>query len=95
MSAEASSDLDTGTGHKSAPAAAAVPKVEAAPHTEAREQPGPQVESQEDRFETVLAYEPDAKLPTPVVLIWACAAIGLGAYALTFYFPDLALWGHP
>jgi hypothetical protein len=93
MSAEASSELDKGSGRKKkAPAPGGEPKVEARPEAET---PGPQVESQEDRFETVLEYEPDAKLPAAVVLVWACALIGLGAYAMTFYFPDLSLWGGP
>jgi hypothetical protein len=59
------------------------------------EAPGPQIESQQDRFETVLEYEPSAKMPVPVVLVWACALIGLGTYAVTFYFPDLTLWHGP
>jgi hypothetical protein len=56
------------------------------------EAPGPQVESQHDRFETVLEYEPNAKMPVPVVLVWACAMIGLGTYAVSFYVPELSLW---
>jgi hypothetical protein len=92
MSAEASSDLDMGSGTKKAPAPGGEPEAAAAAEPEA---PGPQVESQEDRFETVLEYEPDAKLPAAVVLVWACALIGLGAYAMTLYFPDLALWTSP
>jgi hypothetical protein len=59
------------------------------------EAPGPQVESRQDRFETVLEYEPSTKLPVPVVLVWACALIGLGTYAVAFYFPDLSLWHGP
>lgn len=64
-------------------------KVEAAP----AEAPGPQVESEHDRFETLITYSPNAKLPVAVALIWVCALIGLGAYSARFYFPDLALWG--
>jgi len=59
------------------------------------EQPGPLVESQGDRFETLMEYDLKAKLPLPVALVWVCAIIGLGAYAVTLYFPELARWGNP
>jgi len=100
MSAEASRELSKNGGKsKPAPAAIREPKAEAkAPAAEAKapaEAPAPQVESQEDRFETVLTYEPDAKLPATVVLVWACALIGLGAYTVGLLLPDLALWGAP
>ena len=53
--------------------------------------PGPMTES--DHFETQLEYEPGAKLPILVVLVWVCALVGLGAYSMTYFVPDLALWG--
>jgi hypothetical protein len=59
------------------------------------QQPGPQIESDRDRFETLIEYQPDAKLPAPVILVWLCALIGLGMYVVTFYLPDLAAWGKP
>ena len=59
------------------------------------EAPGPQIESQEDRVETVLEYEPHVKVPLAVALVWVCALIGLGAYTVVHLFPDLALWGRP
>jgi hypothetical protein len=67
----------------------------AAAAPEAEEQPGAQIESQGDRFETQLEYDPKGRLPLPVALVWVCAIVGLGAYAVTLYFPDLALWGKP
>ena len=59
------------------------------------EQPGAGVESQGDRFETLMEYDPTGRLPLPVVLVWICALIGLGTYAVTLYFPELARWGNP
>ncbi len=60
-----------------------------------KQEPGPQVESDQDRFETILQYEPSAKVPVPVMLVWMCALVGLGTYLVTLYLPDLALWGKP
>ena len=65
------------------------------PEQKLEQQPGPQIESEQDRFETLIEYEPSSKLPAPVVLVWLCALIGLGAYLVSFYLPDLALWGKP
>jgi hypothetical protein len=45
-----------------------------------------------DAHETILPYDPTGKLPIPVVLVWLCALVGLGVYAVTLYLPDLALW---
>ena len=88
-SEEARDAKSSGTKRKASAEPAAAEAKAAAP----AEEPGPQVESQADRFETVLEYEPSAKLPAAVVVVWCCALIGLGAYAVNFYFPDLALWG--
>lgn len=52
----------------------------------------PMVESDTDRHETLLTYDPSSRLPVPVVLVWICAFLGLGAYMITLYLPDLALW---
>lgn len=93
MSAVASEGATSGK-RKSAVAEGKAKAAEAA-QAEPVEAPGPQIESQRDRFETVLEYEPDTKLPVPVVLVWICALIGLGAYCVTLYFPDLALWRGP
>jgi hypothetical protein len=91
MSAEASNvATETKSSGTKKKAAVEEPKAAAAP----AEAPGPQVESQHDRFETLIQYEPNAKLPAAVVLVWACALIGLGAYAVTLYFPELSLWYH-
>jgi hypothetical protein len=79
MSAEANKEPEKGMASKD-------------PKETKGEAPGAQVESQQDRFETVLEYEPSAKMPVPVVLVWACALIGLGTYAVSFYFPELSLW---
>jgi len=92
MSAEASRDLSK-SGTKKKPAAGEGPAAEA--KAAPAEAPGAQVESQQDRFETLLEYTPNAKLPAAVVLVWVCALVGLGAYTVTWYFPDLALWGGP
>ena len=59
------------------------------------QEPGPQVESDQDRFETLIEYEPQSKLPAPVILVWLCALVGLGTYLVKLYVPDLALWGAP
>ncbi len=69
--------------------------AEAKAETKAEELPGPMIESQGDRFETLMEYDPKSKVPFAVVLVWACALIGLGTYTVTLYFPDLALWGSP
>ena len=52
----------------------------------------PMVESETDEHETRLLYDPSSRLPIPVVLVWICAVLGLGAYMITLYLPDLALW---
>lgn len=52
----------------------------------------PMVESDTDRHETLLVYDPSGRLPIPVMLVWICAFIGLGAYMITLYLPELALW---
>jgi hypothetical protein len=59
------------------------------------QEPGPQVESDGDRFETLIEYEPSAKVPKTVMLVWLCAVVGLGAYLVNLYLPELALWGKP
>jgi hypothetical protein len=70
-------------------------EAKAAAPAAAEEAPGPMVESQGDRFETLMEYDPKSKVPFAVVLVWACALIGLGTYTVTLYFPYLALWGSP
>ncbi len=50
------------------------------------------VESDTDRHETHLVYDPSSRIPLPVILVWVCAVIGLGTYLVTLYLPDLALW---
>ena len=60
-----------------------------------QEKPGAQVESQADRFETLIEYDPTSRVPIVVVVVWVCALIGLGTYAVTLLLPDLALWGKP
>lgn len=55
----------------------------------------PELESSTDRRETRLEYDPSAKVPLPVALVWICALVGLGAYAVTWFLPDLARWGAP
>ena len=57
--------------------------------------PEPMVESETDQHETILQYDPTSKMPLPVVLVWICAFVGLGAYMVTLYLPDLALWAQP
>jgi hypothetical protein len=65
----------------------------AAPPASAPER-GEDLESmmESDTHETRLEYDPTGKLPMPVVLVWICALVGLGAYAVVLYLPDLALW---
>lgn len=67
-------------------------EAEAVVDSPPEQQPGPMIESDDDRFETQLEYGKDAKLPIPVVLVWLCAVIGLGAYMVNLYVPELALW---
>jgi hypothetical protein len=55
----------------------------------------PELESQTDRAETRLEYDPTSKVPIPVVMVWICALVGLGAYTVTWLLPDLQTWGAP
>ncbi len=79
---------------KTKPAAAVV--ASAAKVNEATETPpGPSEEHASDRYETLMEYDPSAKVPIIIVLVWICAIIGFAAYLGTYLFPDLALWGSP
>jgi hypothetical protein len=57
--------------------------------------PGPSEEHASDLYETRMEYDPSAKVPIIVILIWICAIIGFVAYMAVYLFPDLALWGNP
>lgn len=57
--------------------------------------PPPSVEHSSDRYETLMEYDPTAKVPIIIVLVWICAIVGFVAYCATYLFPDLALWGSP
>ncbi len=53
------------------------------------------VESNTDRHETLMAYDPSSRIPILVVLVWVCAFTSLGIYCASYYFPDLAAWRAP
>lgn len=55
----------------------------------------PLLESDKDSHETLMTYGPSSRMPIPVIAVWVCALAGLFAYMLSFYYPDLALWGRP
>lgn len=54
----------------------------------------PQVESTCDSAETLMTYDPNAHVPIVVIAVWAFAMLGLGAYALIYFVPDLKQWLH-
>ncbi len=60
-----------------------------------REGEAAEIESQTDRHETRLEYDPTSRVPIPVVIVWICALIGLGAYTVIWLLPELSLWGRP
>lgn len=53
------------------------------------------LESPEDTHETPMAYDPLARVPLLVILVWVCAFTCLAIYAVSFYYPDLAAWRQP
>jgi hypothetical protein len=91
MSGAASEAIDGGASRKN------LKKLDGEAIAAAAEPAGPEpmVESETDRHETILVYDPSAKMPLAVILVWVCALIGLGTYTVTLLFPDLALWGKP
>ncbi len=64
----------------------------ATPAVPALEEHPTMTESESDRHETQLEYDPSSKVPLAVVLVWICALVGLGTYLVTLYLPDLAAW---
>jgi hypothetical protein len=54
-----------------------------------------EIEDAGDRSESLIEYDPTSKVPIVVALVWVCAVVGLGAYAIMWLFPELALWGKP
>jgi hypothetical protein len=59
-------------------------------HEEGGEASHPLVES--DGAETAMTYGPNANVPIVVIAVWICAMLGLGAYAVLYYVPDLSKW---
>jgi hypothetical protein len=57
--------------------------------------PGPSEEHNSDLYETRMEYDPTAKVPIIIVLVWICAIIGFAAYLGVYLFPELSLWGKP
>lgn len=81
---------------KAKPAAAVAAAAAQAEQKSAEETPPePSVEHNSDLYETRMEYDPTAKVPIIIVLVWVCAIVGFVAYCATYLFPDLALWGNP
>ncbi|MFO0763013.1 MAG: hypothetical protein U0359_41640 [Byssovorax sp.] len=80
---------------KASAVAAAAAKTE---EKKSDELAGPKAAGEEhpsDRYETPMEYDPTAKVPVVIVLVWSCAIIGFISYMAVYLFPDLALWGNP
>jgi hypothetical protein len=81
---------------KKAKPAAAVAAAAAATQRSAEDTPPePSVEHNSDLYETRMEYDPTAKVPIIIVLVWICAIVGFVAYCARYLFPELALWGSP
>lgn len=81
----------SGAASESAPV---TPMAEAGGPMAPSEGAAPLVESSSDSAETLMTYDPNAHVPIVVIAVWACAMLGLGAYALVYFVPDLKQWLH-